>query len=124
MLELTRPGGIVAMMTSPAVMDTQSNQHIRRYIAEQGEFLGAVRLPDNTFQGTGAMADIIYIRKWKDEEDAQKTRENPDYAAREQAFCLPLRPLHPTSAMVRSKGVAQCLLCEQPQEHDWRRSGR
>ena len=86
MLELTRPGGLVAMMTSPAVMDTQSNQHIRRYIAEQGEFLGAVRLPDNTFQGTGAMADIIYIRKWKDEEDAQKTRENPDYAAREQAF--------------------------------------
>lgn len=86
MLEFTRPGGIVAMMTSPAVMDTQSNQHIRRYIAEQGEFLGAVRLPDNTFQGTGAMADIIYIRKWKDEEDAQKTRENPDYAAREQAF--------------------------------------
>ena len=86
MLELTRPGGIVAMMTSPAVMDTQSNQHIRRYIAEQGEFLGAVRLPDNTFQGTGAMADIIYIRKWKDEEDAQKTRENTDYAAREQAF--------------------------------------
>lgn len=86
MLELTRPGGIVAMMTSPAVMDTQSNQHIRRYIAEQGEFLGAVRLPDNTFQGTGAIADIIYIRKWKDEEDAQKTRENPDYAAREQAF--------------------------------------
>ena len=86
MLELTRHGGIVAMMTSPAVMDTQSNQHIRRYIAEQGEFLGAVRLPDNTFQGTGAMADIIYIRKWKDEEDAQKTRENPDYAAREQAF--------------------------------------
>lgn len=86
MLELTRPGGIVAMMTSPAVMDTQSNQHIRRYIAEQGEFLGAVRLPDNTFQGTGAMADIIYIRKWKDEEDAQKTRENPDYAAREQSF--------------------------------------
>ena len=86
MLELTRPGGIVAMMTSPAVMDTQSNQHIRRYIAEQGEFLGAVRLPDNTFQGTGAMADIIYIRKWKDEEDAQKTRENTDYVAREQAF--------------------------------------
>lgn len=86
MLELTRPGGIVAMMTSPAVMDTQSNQHIRRYIAEQGEFLGAVRLPDNTFQGTGAMADIIYIRKWKDEEDAQKTRENPDYVAREQEF--------------------------------------
>lgn len=86
MLELTRPGGLVAMMTSPAVMDTQSNQYIRRYIAEQGEFLGAVRLPDNTFQGTGAMADIIYIRKWKDEEDAQKTRENPDYATREQAF--------------------------------------
>lgn len=86
MLELTRPGGLVAMMTSPAVMDTQSNQHIRRYIAEQGEFLGAVRLPDNTFQGTGAMADIIYIRKWKDEEDAQKTRENPDYATHEQAF--------------------------------------
>lgn len=86
MLETARPGGLVAMMTTTAVMDTPSNQHVRDYIASQGEILGAIRLPNNTFKGTGAIADIIYIRKWRDEADAQETRANEDYAKIERAF--------------------------------------
>lgn len=86
MLELTRPGGLVSMMTTSAVMDTPSNQNVRRHIAEQGEIIGAVRIPDNTFQGTGAVADIIFVRKWRDENDMAETRSNPDYQKIEAAF--------------------------------------
>lgn len=95
MLELTRPGGLVSMMTSTAVMDTPSNQNIRAHIAEQGEIIGAIRLPDNTFQGTGATADIIFIRKWRDAEDRKKTREEGDYIERIET---PFLSLHDTTA--------------------------
>lgn len=86
MLEATRPGGLVAMMTTSAVMDTQSNQNIRAHIADQGEILGAIRLPDNTFQGTGVVTDIIFVRKWRDEQDREQTRADESYMERERAF--------------------------------------
>lgn len=86
MLEATRPGGLVAMMTTSAVMDTQSNQNIRAHIADQGEILGAIRLPDNTFQGTGVVTDIIFVRKWRDEQDREQTRADESYMERESAF--------------------------------------
>lgn len=95
MLELTRPGGLVSMMTSNAVMDSPSNQNIRAHIAEQGEIIGAIRLPDNTFQGTGATADIIFIRKWRDAEDRRKTREEGDYVERIET---PFLSQHETTA--------------------------
>ena len=83
------------MMTSTAVMDTPSNQNIRAHIAEQGEIIGAIRLPDNTFQGTGATADIIFIRKWRDAEDRKQTREEGDYVERVEK---PFLSLHETTA--------------------------
>ncbi|MDE6536773.1 MAG: N-6 DNA methylase [Muribaculaceae bacterium] len=86
MLEATRPGGLVAMLTTSAVMDTPSNQNIRAHIADQGEILGAIRLPDNTFQGTGVVTDILFIRKWRDDQDRTKTREDSAYKELEQAF--------------------------------------
>ncbi|MBO5030262.1 MAG: N-6 DNA methylase [Muribaculaceae bacterium] len=86
MLEATRPGGLVAMMTTSAVMDTPSNQNIRAHIADQGEILGAIRLPDNTFQGTGAVTDIIFVRKWRDEQDRERTRGDESYMKTERAF--------------------------------------
>ena len=86
MLESARPGGLVSMMTTTSVMDTKSNQNVRMHIAEQGEILGAIRLPGDVFQGTGAVSDIIYVRKWRDNEDAQATRSNPAYAELERAF--------------------------------------
>lgn len=86
MLEATRSGGLVAMMTTSAVMDTQSNQNIRAHIADQGEILGAIRLPDNTFQGTGVVTDIIFVRKWRDEQDREQTRADESYMDTERAF--------------------------------------
>ena len=86
MLEATRPGGLVSMMTTSAVMDTPSNQNIRAHIADQGEILGAIRLPDNTFQGTGVVTDIIFVRKWRDDQDREQTREDESYKKTERAF--------------------------------------
>ena len=103
MLEETRPGGLVSMMTTPAIMDTKGNQNIRAHIADQGEILGAIRLPDNTFQGTGAVADIIFIRKWRDEDDRMTTRSNPEYQELEQSFLS----LHETTAPNKVNGSKQ-----------------
>ncbi|MBD5231187.1 MAG: N-6 DNA methylase, partial [Bacteroidales bacterium] len=86
MLEALRPGGLLPMMTTTAVMDTKSNQIIREHIAMEGEILGAVRLPDNTFQGTGVNTDVIFVRKWRDEEDRLTRRTDPEYQKLEQAF--------------------------------------
>ncbi len=79
-IELVKPGGLLYIMTSNAIMDTKSNQIIRQYIADQCEILGAMRLPDNTFKGAGTkvVTDVIFLRKYKDGEDATATRQG-DY---------------------------------------------
>ncbi|MDR0652087.1 MAG: DEAD/DEAH box helicase family protein [Synergistaceae bacterium] len=64
-LDQVRPGGIVAFVTSKGTMD-KNNPAVRKYLAERAELLGAVRLPNNTFQGnagTEVTADIIFLRK-------------------------------------------------------------
>lgn len=48
-LDLVRPGGIVAVVTSSGTMDKQ-NPAVRQYIANRAELLGAIRLPNNAFQ--------------------------------------------------------------------------
>lgn len=80
-LEATRPGGLCVMLTTHAVMDSPSNKIIRDYIADKSEILGAMRLPDNTFKGAGTsvVTDVIFLRKYKDEEDRNNIRSNPDY---------------------------------------------
>lgn len=103
MLEEARPSGLVSMMTTAAVMDTRSNQNIRAHIADQGEIIGAIRLPDNTFKGTGVVTDIIFIRKWRDEQDRIETRNNPDYQKTEEAFLT----LHSTTAPNKVDGSTQ-----------------
>ena len=64
-LDLVRPGGIVAVVTSSGTMDKQ-NPDARQYIANRADLLGAVRLPNNAFQrnaGTGVVADILFFQK-------------------------------------------------------------
>lgn len=64
-LDKTRAGGIVAFITSKGTMD-KANPEVRRYIAQRAEMLGAIRLPDNTFQanaGTKVTSDIIFLQK-------------------------------------------------------------
>lgn len=70
-IDKTKPGGLLYIMTSNAVMDTPGNKLIREYIADKCEILGAVRLPDNTFKGAGTkvVTDVLFLRKFKDAED-------------------------------------------------------
>lgn len=48
-LDLVRPGGVVAVVTSSGTLDKQ-NPAVRQYIANRADLLGAIRLPDNAFR--------------------------------------------------------------------------
>ena len=65
MLDQVRPGGIVAFVTSRYTMDAR-DESVRRYLAERGELLGAIRLPNNAFlanAGTEVVTDIIFLQR-------------------------------------------------------------
>ena len=64
-LDQVRPGGVVAFVTSRFTMDSK-NSDARRYLAQRAEFLGAIRLPNDTFKknaGTEVVSDIIFLQK-------------------------------------------------------------
>ena len=64
-LDKVRSGGVVAFITSNGTMDKKS-EDARRYISERAEFLGAIRLPNNTFKGeagTEVTSDILFLKK-------------------------------------------------------------
>ena len=64
-LDKMRSGGVIAFVTSNGTLDKKS-EDIRRYISERAEFLGAIRLPNNTFKaeaGTEVTSDIIFLKK-------------------------------------------------------------
>ena len=64
-LDLARPGGVVAVVTSSGTMDKQ-NPAVRQYIANRAELLGAIRLPNNAFQrnaNTSVVSDILFFQK-------------------------------------------------------------
>ncbi len=64
-IDKCRPGGIIALITSKGTMDKE-NSNVRKYIAQRADLLGAIRLPDNTFEvsaGTTVTSDIIFLQK-------------------------------------------------------------
>ena len=64
-LDKVRPGGVIAFVTSKGTMDKQ-NSSVRKYIAERADLLGAIRLPNNTFEGnagTTVVSDILFLQK-------------------------------------------------------------
>ena len=64
-LDLIRPGGVVAVVTSSGTMDKQ-NPEVRQYFANRADLLGAIRLPNNAFQrnaNTSVVADILFFQK-------------------------------------------------------------
>ena len=64
-LDMVKPGGVVAFITSKGTLDKR-NDTARRLLAEKAEFLGAVRLPNNAFKanaGTEVTSDIIFLQK-------------------------------------------------------------
>ncbi len=64
-LDKVRAGGIIAFITTDGTLDKKDTT-VREYIAKRAEFLGAIRLPNNTFSGnanTKATSDIIFLKK-------------------------------------------------------------
>ena len=64
-IDKVRNGGVIAFITSSGTMD-KKDESVRRYIAARAEFLGAIRLPNDTFQGvagTEVTSDIIFLKK-------------------------------------------------------------
>lgn len=64
-IDLVRPGGVIAVVTSSGTMD-KADEKARRYFAQRADLLGAIRLPDTAFQrnaNTNAVADILFFQK-------------------------------------------------------------
>ena len=64
-LDLIRPGGVVAVITSSRTMDKESEK-VRLQFAEKADLLGAIRLPENAFRknaGTDVVSDILFFQK-------------------------------------------------------------
>lgn len=58
----TRPGGLIAFITTSGTMDKVDSK-IRKAVAQEATLIAAYRLPNNTFAGTGVVADIIFLQK-------------------------------------------------------------
>lgn len=64
-IDLVRPGGVIAVVTSAGTMD-KKDERARRYFAQRADLLGAIRLPNNAFlrnANTGVVADILFFQK-------------------------------------------------------------
>ena len=64
-LDLAKPGGIIAFITSKGILD-RKDESLREYIAQRAEFIGAIRLPNTAFKalaGTEVTADIVFLKK-------------------------------------------------------------
>ena len=83
-LHLTRPGGLVAVLTSRYTMDAR-NPAARREIASLADLVGAIRLPGGAHQraaGTGVVTDLLILRR----------REPGRAAGRDRLGAGPARP--------------------------------
>ena len=64
-LDKTRPGGIVALITSAYTLDKRDDS-VRRHLAQRAHLLAAYRLPNTAFlanAGTKVTADILFLQK-------------------------------------------------------------
>jgi N12 class adenine-specific DNA methylase len=89
-IDLVRPGGLVAVITSSFTMDSKGSSH-RDWINAHAELLGAIRLPDTAFKQSAAtevVTDILVFKKreapkftavnlWKNLDDAPEQMMRP-----------------------------------------------
>ncbi|MFJ3793450.1 UvrD-helicase domain-containing protein [Kitasatospora sp. NPDC090091] len=79
-LDLTRPGGIVAVVTSRYTMDGNSvrAEDARMEMARKADLLGAIRLPSSAHQrtaGTGVVTDLLIFRRRDGEKEFTSGRD-------------------------------------------------
>ncbi len=64
-LDVVRPGGVIALITSRYTMDKEDSA-VRRHLSDGSILLGALRLPNTTFKanaGTDVTTDILFLQK-------------------------------------------------------------
>lgn len=64
-LDKVRPNGVIAFITSKGTLD-KKDESTRKYISQRAELIGAIRLPNDTFQknaGTTVTSDILFLKK-------------------------------------------------------------
>jgi N12 class adenine-specific DNA methylase len=64
-VDLVRPGGLLALITSRHTLDKQSSA-VRQYIAGKANLIAAVRLPNGTFlanAGTSVTTDLLFLQR-------------------------------------------------------------
>ncbi|MDN8588111.1 N-6 DNA methylase [Paenibacillus sp. 11B] len=64
-MELVKPGGIIAFITSKGTLDKQDSS-IRKELAEQANLIGAIRLPNTAFKAVAATevtTDMVFFQK-------------------------------------------------------------
>lgn len=74
-LNLTRPGGVVVVLTSRYTLDAL-NPGARREMATLADLVGAVRLPSGSHlraAGTGAVMDLLVLRRREPDRDPDPT---------------------------------------------------
>ena len=73
-LDLIKPGGIIAFITSKGTMD-RKDTNVREYIARRADLIGAIRLPNTAFKslaGTEVTADILFFQKLEQQRTGDK----------------------------------------------------
>lgn len=68
-LDDLKGGGTLAMIVAPGVMDNASNKEWRQEMLRKGQFLGALRLPNQSFKHThtGVSPDIVMFRAYPED---------------------------------------------------------
>ena len=64
-LDVVRPGGLIALITSRYTMDKEDSA-VRRHLSDGSILLGALRLPNTAFKanaGTEVTTDILFLQK-------------------------------------------------------------
>jgi len=96
-LDLVKPGGIIAFITSKGTMDKKDTS-VREYIARRADLIGAIRLPNTAFKalaGTEVTADILFFQKLESQRTVDKyflpdwvfvNSRKPDYMNMNQYF--------------------------------------
>ena len=74
-VELVRPGGIVAVITSRGTLD-KPNAEIRDRLASTSDLIGAIRLPESTFTRralTTVTTDILFLQRRSEGQTVENT---------------------------------------------------
>lgn len=80
-LDCLREGGVMAFITSQGVLNSPSNEVIRRHLMHNSNLISAIRLPNNLFTdyaGTEVGSDLIVLQK--------NTKKGGALTEREQLF--------------------------------------